>query len=227
MAVAGRFYKELLFPAVFLLSMTLLFRVTDLDMQLAALFYDPASGWPLGGEFPWLQLYRYGYWPALVLACGSLLFLVFSLASGMRRTWRKPALFFVLLMLLGPGLVVNVVFKDNWDRPRPREIQAFGGEKPFLPVWQKGKGTSSHSFPSGHASMAFYLFSPFFILRRSRPKAARIVLILGLGYGMLMGVARMAQGGHFASDILWAAGFVYFCGLILEFLLRSDKECFG
>jgi len=39
-----------------------------------------------------------------------------------------------------------------------------------------------------------------------------------------MGVARMVQGGHFPSDVLWAGGMVYLVGLSLYYLLRLDQE---
>ena len=45
-----------------------------------------------------------------------------------------------------------------------------------------------------------------------------------MGYGILMGVARMAQGGHFPSDVLWAWGMVYLVGVALYYLLRMDRD---
>ncbi|HBH49073.1 MAG TPA: PAP2 family protein, partial [Bacteroidales bacterium] len=44
---------------------------------------------------------------------------------GMRR-W---ALMMILTIVLGPGLLVNATFKDNWGRPRPNEIVEFGGKE--------------------------------------------------------------------------------------------------
>jgi hypothetical protein len=34
----------------------------------------------------------------------------------------------------------------------------------------------------------------------------------------MMGFARIVQGSHFASDVLWSAGAVYFTGLTLAFV---------
>lgn len=61
---------------------------------------------------------------------------------------------------------------------------------------------------------------PYFFLRKKHPKKGRLFLGVGLGYGMLMGIGRIAQGGHFFSDILWSAGFVYLTGLALSWLLK-------
>ena len=56
--------------------------------------------------------------------------------------------------------------------------------------------------------------APAFFLYRRRNGWALAFLLLGLFAGCLIGMARMAAGGHFASDVIWAGGFVYFTGLI-------------
>jgi membrane-associated phospholipid phosphatase len=38
-------------------------------------------------------------------------------------------------------------------------------------------------------------------------------------HGLLMGLARMAQGGHWPSDILWSAGCIWLCAWGLNWLL--------
>ena len=54
-------------------------------------------------------------------------------AGGPLSWWRSPgvpgraAVFLVLSLLLGPGLLVNVILKDNWGRPRPGSVVEFGG----------------------------------------------------------------------------------------------------
>ena len=49
-------------------------------------------------------------------------------------------------------------------------------------------------------------------------------LAIGLSYGALLGLERMVLGGHFASDVVWSAGFVYLIGLALYYLLKLDRE---
>ena len=51
---------------------------------------------------------------------------------------RDPGLFFALMLAIGPGVIVNGVFKPFWGRPRPHDTIPFGGERDFLPVFQKG-----------------------------------------------------------------------------------------
>ncbi|WP_321495089.1 hypothetical protein [uncultured Desulfobacter sp.] len=42
-----------------------------------------------------------------------------------------------------------------------------------------------------------------------------------------MGLGRIVQGAHFASDVLWSAGFVYYTGLSLAKALRLTQNAGG
>jgi len=215
--------KDFLVPLLLLLALTALIGATGSDLLLESRFYLPGSGWLYADHYPWKFLYDFGVFPSLAIAAGSLLLVAASFVSARACVYRKCAIFYLLLMLLGPGLLVNTVLKDHWGRPRPRQMQLFGGDRQFLQVWERGEGGKGMSFPSGHASAAFYLISPYFVLRRRCRRWARLSLAAGLGYGVLMGIARMVQGGHFPSDVLWAGGLVYLVGLALYYLLRLDQ----
>lgn len=216
--------KDFLPPVVLLIVLTAVIELSGLDMYLEGRFFHAGAGWVYADLNPWIALYNYGVFPSLVLSVGALLLVVASLFSARLYIYRKCALFFLLLMLLGPGLLVNTVLKDHWGRPRPRQMQVFGGDSSFHQVWERGEGRRmGTSFPSGHASAAFYLMGPYFIWRRSCRRKARLALAGGIGYGLFMGVARMIQGGHFPSDVLWAGGIVYLVGLSLYYLLRLDR----
>jgi len=212
---------EILSVLAFLIVATGVIAVTGADLAVSAPFCIEGK-WPIGDLFPWQALYRLDRIPAVALA---LFGLAAFLASFFRRDlqrWRLAGAFLVLLLVLGPGLLVNVAFKDHWGRPRPREIVQFGGQKPFLQPWQRGEDGKGRSFPSGHASAAFYMTAPFFIYRRSNKRLARIWLTGGLVFGIFMSIARIAQGGHFLSDNLWAWGMVHLTALALCYCLGLD-----
>ena len=129
--------------------------------------------------------------------------------------WRDEGLFYGLLLIIGPGILINSVLKPYWGRPRPNALVEFGGQREFLPVWVWGRGQDESSFPSGHASMGFCLMAPAFVHYRRRPRLARCFLLLGLLSGCLMGLTRVVAGGHFPSDVLWAGGLIYFTALLI------------
>jgi membrane-associated PAP2 superfamily phosphatase len=131
--------------------------------------------------------------------------------------------YLALVMIVGPGLIVNTTFKEHWGRPRPLDLPQFGGSYAFLPVWDKGDPDRGQSFPSGHASTGFYFFALYFALR-DRSRQARFWLIFALAYGSLMGLARMIQGKHFASDVLWSAGFVWLASVSLYYTIALGRR---
>ena len=210
-------------PVVALVGLTLPFWMTDLDVSTSNRFYTPGAGWAHGGEFPWSQLFHYGVIPAWVLSVSALVVFVASFGAARWRRHRRAAIFLVLVMIVGPGLVVNNVFKQHWGRPRPRDLVVFGGDRDYVKPWVKSPHENGNAFPSGHAATGFYLLVPYFLLRRRSKAWAMCFVALGVGYGTMIGVARMAQGAHFLSDILWSLGFVYVSALVLFYGLRLDR----
>lgn len=217
-------FMDFALPVAILLMTTFILSVTNADLLLAGRFYSPAEGWPWQNARPWIDLYHYGNIPPLMLGLYGLI--VFILGFFIRRisSYRKVGLFLVVYLLLGPGLVINTGFKDHWGRPRPIEINNFGGAQKYQPVWERGTPGQGFSFPSGHAAVGFFLFAPFFFLRKQSPKWAAFFLLLGLAYGAFMGIGRMAQGGHFVTDVLWSWGLTYLTGLTLSYVFRFDKR---
>jgi hypothetical protein len=119
------------------------------------------------------------------------------------RLLRMYGLLILLCVAIGPGLIVNAVLKDHWGRPRPRQIVEFGGRHPYapplLPVGAHGK-----SFPCGHCSVGYLYGIGWWAWHRRHPRLAALSLATGLTLGTLLGLGRMAAGGHFLSDAVWA-----------------------
>jgi lipid A 4'-phosphatase len=213
-----------LIPVVVLIGLTIPFWVTDVDLAVEARFFDSAGGWIHGDDQPWHALYHYGVIPAWVVSVSALAVLIASLWVRRFAAHRRVAAFLVLVMIIGPGLLVNEVFKKNWGRPRPRDVFEFAGDRAYVPVWTKNPPENGNAFASGHASTGFYLIAPFFFLRGRRNRLALLFLVVGLLYGSWIGLARMIQGAHFLSDVVWAAGFVYLSCLGTFYSLRLDKR---
>ena len=199
---------------------TLAFRLTNADVAISRIFFDPSDGeWPLAKWWLFAFFFDWGVLPAWLIGVAGLVVGIVGLFWDRLRPWAPQGFFLAFLLILGPGLLVNVCLKDNWGRPRPRQTVAFGGPNEFLAVWQPS-ALDGHSFPCGHASMGFYLMAPAFLLARRRPWLMTQFLLLGIVAGVAIGIGRMAQGQHFASDVLWAGGFVYLTGLLLCAVMR-------
>ena len=217
-------------PALVLAVLTLILRLTDADLACVRPFF--ASGavgkefvdrWPLMVIHPWKALYDWGIYPAWIMGVGGLVIWVASFFWHKLEPWRDPGLFYGLLLIVGPGIIINGVLKPYWGRPRPNAIVQFEGEREFLPVGVWGRGQDESSFPSGHASTGFFLMAPAFVYYRSRPRLALAFLLLGLISGSVIGLARVVAGGHFPSDVLWSGGIVYFTGLLIAAPFQFGK----
>ncbi len=180
----------------------------NLDLSLAQHYYDPtlAPGWFLQDSEPWESLYRYGNYPALLLAFGALLGWGGSYLLPAWRHYRRSCLIVVCVVALAPGVLVNGILKPLWGRPRPAQVALFGGAQPYRPWWQPGGPGAGHSFPSGHAAMGYVLMVSSLVIRPTRPGRSRLLLVAALAYGTLLGWTRIVQGGHFLCDVLWSGG---------------------
>lgn len=219
------FWIELGLIVVGLVLATLPFWLTGLDIQVARWFFRPeaADPWPLRRHWLWECCYQGpGVVGGLFLACG----LGGLLAGWWRctwRSWRPVGLFLILSLAIGPGVITNLVLKDHWGRPRPKQILELGGNRTYQPPLFKGKAGTGYSFPAGHATIGFVWCAFAFPLRRRRPVLAMTVLCGSVVLGGIFGLGRMVAGGHFLSDVLWA-GLVTYLGCFLAWHgLRPDR----
>ncbi len=202
--------------------LVLLGTVTDIDLRFSRYFYDPAVSqpWFLKTAAPWLWLYRYGESPTWVLAVGAA---VVWCGSLYRRAWvryRRACALLVLAVALGPGLLVNAILKPLWGRPRPYQVEVFGGARLYQPWWQPGTSGGGRSFPSGHAAMGYVLVAGTYLISQRRPHWLRGLVLGGaLTYGSLLGLTRIVQGGHFVSDVFWSGCLMCFIVATLQAVL--------
>jgi len=185
---------------------TLIMDACNADLAWTGAFYrdgGPNEGWVYGRSVPWSTLYDYGEIPAFILLAAALAMYAASWFGRVAVEYRKPCLAVILTVILGPGILVNGVFKNYWGRPRPAEVTAFGGPWQYRTAGQPGAPGRGKSFTCGHCAMAFAVASgaAWYPLH---PVVGLVSLATGVAYGVVMGVARMAQGGHFPTDVLWS-----------------------
>lgn len=213
-------------PAAILALGCVLFWSGKLDLAVSGAFHSAEHGWQ-ARDFPLFRLlYDFGVHPALWCAGIALLALFAGLIWKGARRWRKLAAYYVLVVALGPGLLVNAVLKEHWGRPRPRDVTEFGGVEKFEHILEYDPVSPGKSFPSGHASMGFVLFALFFVGRALRVKGAGWMIVTAMILGGFLGLARVAQGGHFASDVMWSAAICYFVALGLYRMMGLSHRPF-
>jgi len=144
-------YQIVVIEISVLFILTLLISIFDLDIKVQSLLYQAnssASVW-FQKENPFWQFgYHYGKLPAILLTFAALIGLILSWIKPKIKNYRRYFLIIILTLIIGPGLLVNAIFKDHWGRPRPRQVQEFGGRWEFKEVWQAGTPGKGKSFPS-------------------------------------------------------------------------------
>lgn len=117
-----------------------------------------------------------------------------------------------VLLTVGVGNGLNQLLKRIFARPRP-EIE---------------DQLSSFSFPSGHAqiSVLFFLTLAYLIskwLKNKKWKFTTYGIMLVLIF--LIGLSRIAEGRHYATDVLagWSIGYTWFIICVLWYESKKHK----
>jgi undecaprenyl-diphosphatase len=111
---------------------------------------------------------------------------------------RKPRTIAFLVLAVVGGLVLSLLLKELFDRPRPD----------LLP---HGQSVYTRSFPSGHAMNAavVYLTLASILARAHKAHAIKLyVVAMSILVTVLVGLSRLYLGVHWPTDVLagWTAG---------------------
>ncbi|MGY8869850.1 MAG: phosphatase PAP2 family protein [Pseudomonadales bacterium] len=200
---------------IFIFCVLLFTIFSSIDLRVASFFYTPEEGF-------YLRDILFNQFIHSTFARIHLLWLV-AFIAGLIYCWKKglkakQKIFFFLIvtMVVGPGILVNVLIKDNSiGRARPVHIEQFGGEASFTPAFAySGQCKKNCSFVSGHAAIGFYAIVLGWVFRK------RSWFWAGFSLGAIIGLSRIMEGGHFLSDIVFAFWSVYFSTLLIARLFN-------
>jgi lipid A 4'-phosphatase len=177
----------------------------ELDLAIARLFYDPAAqDFPLRFD-PVLRWLRNGsMWVIAALIAPAAVTLALKLLLPFRRMPMsgRAAVFLVVTLIVGPGLLVNVTMKDYWPRSRPIDVPELGGSERFVPWWDpRGVCPKNCSFVAGESAGAFWTLAPAAL---APPQWRALAYAAAIVFGTGVGALRIAFGGHFFTDVLFA-----------------------
>lgn len=180
----------------------------QLDIGISQQFYLGSRQFAGQGNAS-VSAVRYGF-IALYFAAAAWTVLGIAVAVTRNKRWfglsTRQWVFAALCLTAGPGLVANLVFKDNWGRARPKEVIEFDGKLPYTPPLIAVQNCERNcSFVSGEASSMFVIFFAAAALYR---RFASALLTGGVLIGTLAGAIRISQGAHFASDVVFAGVFM-------------------
>ncbi|WP_394713478.1 phosphatase PAP2 family protein [uncultured Roseibium sp.] len=198
----------------------------SVDMWVSGLFYSDESGFWAQSE-PFLRRLRHlGPYLVRIIAIASCAVLLLKILVPGRRPLvplRAP-LFLLTTLILGPGVLVNLILKNNWGRPRPVMVDLFGGDLPYQPVWWPTNLCDTNcSFVSGEASASIWLVAAVFLV----PVAWRFAMLcFVLPLAFVLSVNRIAFGGHFLSDTMISWGLTLLVILVTHHLFYVRPPAF-
>lgn len=198
----------------------------QLDLAFSGLFYAPGQGFP-AAEDPRLLAIR-DLFRGLIDAV-LLVLLAMTILAVLSRGRRFPARVWMFLLsawLVGPGLIANALFKEQWGRARPDTIEAFGGHLLFSPpLVISDQCQSNCSFVSGEGAAITMLMMLLGVLTYHQVAPRRRIWLLAvLALPAILGsLLRVAMGRHFLSDSLFAAAFMAIVAAVLHAAFRIHR----
>lgn len=208
MAARPSFPLRHLGAALPVVALLLVLETTPIDSAISNWFFDPVAGvFPLRYNSA-LEVFGHQWTKQLVVvvACCVIAMYLLSFVLPQLRLQRRLLLFLSLALTLAPLAVV--LLKAASVRHCPWSLKEYGGFAQHLSLFDAAPPglTPGHCFPSGHASTGFCLLAFYFAgLALGNRRLALAGLWGGLAAGMLLGMARVAQGAHFLSHNLWSA----------------------
>lgn len=202
--------------AGFFFALALFSLLPGLDLLVSAHYFSAEQGFFRRNDPVVLWLYDWTPWigRALVLALALFALLAPLLArhaasqghteraTRLRGPWRRTATLAVAVALLGNGLLIEGVFKNTVGRPRPVQTVQFGGPDSYVAPLRLGPEPATHkSWVSSHAAAGFALMG---LGLGCGPVWRRRWILIAMVSGGVIGLGRIMQGGHFASDVVFS-----------------------
>jgi lipid A 4'-phosphatase len=177
----------------------------QLDLDIGGLFYSPATHTFTAWYSDRAEYARDAASLLITLLVAPAFFAVVGKLLAPRRPMLiagRAALFLIVTLALGPGVLTNGILKQHSARMRPFDVTALGGKERFTPWWDfRGPCPENCSFVAGEASGAFWTLAPAALAPPQwRPLAYGAAVV----FGAAVGVLRMAGGAHFFTDVVFA-----------------------
>ncbi|AIF80613.1 hypothetical protein I862_00240 [endosymbiont of Acanthamoeba sp. UWC8] len=216
--------NKIIFLTIFTILAVVFYRNGNIDLAVSGYFYDHLHGFYLKESL--FAKFTHKVVPLIVG-----IFITGAVILGTRKLLKVKSvnpkhyikiIYVMLVCITGPGIVVNMVFKENFGRARPIQVENFGGTAKFTPAFVIANQCNTNcSFVSGHASIGFVFFA-FAFINKGRKRMMYNVLAISLG--SIFGLGRIIQGAHFLSDVIFSGFFVYITAYVLALLILPKEE---
>jgi membrane-associated PAP2 superfamily phosphatase len=219
-------WTHLWLPLLIFVAAIALIECQNLDWRLAhSLYAWQGDAWPLRKAFLTETLiHKRGHDLSIV---AWLVVLVIWLSSFKRASlydWRKPLGYLLLSVLLATLLISWIKSWSNIDCPW--DTVGLGGDRTYIRVFETRPAglPQGRCFPGGHASGGYAWMALYFFFLMIRPHLRWRGLTVGIGVGLVFGIAQQFRGAHFISHDLWTAMLCWMVAFGLYQMFRSDTR---
>jgi lipid A 4'-phosphatase len=210
---------------IVIIFITLATRMWHLDMLISDYFYTPEEGFLLRDSLLVIFFYDSIGW---AVKLGIMCFIAYPIIYWRIKVSRKycrTVLALFLTLSIGPGIIVNSIFKDHFGRPRPVQTIEFGGKYEHKEILESNWGNPGKSFPSGHASVPLaFLILVFSAYRRGKTTTATVLATVIAAWYIGVSYARVAAGGHHFSDVTWAGYVTFICAWLSYLYIEQPSK---
>jgi membrane-associated PAP2 superfamily phosphatase len=205
-------WRHLRVPLVIFIILAPFFAFTHADISIAhAMFFDEARNDWIGAANWWINQFVHegGTWFVRLLVVVALVVAVWGTFDQRLRSWRKPALYFAVSVIVSVGTVGALKTVTNKDCPR--DLSEFGGEHAYVPLFahRPPELRDARCFPAAHASAGYALLALYFMFRERNRRWARLGVAAGILTGLIFGISQQSRGAHFISHDIWSAFIVW------------------
>jgi len=219
-----RLRRSRLILGSFLLFAAIILAFPMLDIRISRVFFDSNTFWEQWWQKALKEGLGYMMTTSFAIVC-----IIYARNRLLKRNTCKVdgrrVVYLLLVAIVGAGLIVNVAFKNNVGRARPRDVAEFGGPKQFTPPFVTSDECRTNcSFSSGDAAGAFFAIALAKALTRRRR-----YLMIAIGFGALVSFARVSAGAHFFSDtvvsffVMLIVADVFFYYVVLSREAREER----
>lgn len=203
-------------------ALLLIFETSHLDILISNYFYSVESKTFQLRNHPFLtQVMHHGLKSFMyVLGVGSIVIGFFLLKTSRGLLQIRHLAVGSLGVIFIPALVA--LLKHLTNKHCPWSLDIYGGHVPYTGLFESHASNlgAGQCFPAGHAAGGFMWFAWSVALMSIYPRLAKILFYFAIVMGFALGIARMLQGAHFLSHVLWTAWFAWLISLILAIIFR-------
>ncbi len=212
------------FFILFTLCGVLFFLNPQWDIEASSIFYRAGDGFYMADDLWGYIVYKGVHYATGVLIATYVIYLAVAFIKKQETLLgihRMAVVYMAVVLILGPGLIVNTALKNGVGRARPANVSCFAGDKVFTPAFVVSNQCDNNcSFVSGHAAFGFYWVTLGFLGATAFRRRAGF--IFGVSMGSVIGLVRIIQGRHFLSDIVFAFFFVYMVAAVVYWWMSRE-----